>query len=252
MAFQSPLPNLVRFGACGMPWRAICSASWMLSYAIRAVSGGCRWCVTITIVTGVGSLVLVMVDYVHRFEAVGDLFSSLLDSKVVHCDVSELTRRCFEGFGHKLVKELSFMAIGMDNTSAQLVLLVFIIIEHLTEVHQCFDACNKILGVLSRPGHNILEFSQSYMGVDIMCHSLLYLVKESGSFSLGCSLFLFISSRHPLCMHLQGFCSQGCKDVLEVILTLSCNAVEKEPILQGASKNGEGVICIFQVPVIGG
>ena len=42
---------------------------------------------TITIATGVGSSVLVTVDCIHRLGAVGDLFLSLLDGKVVHCDV---------------------------------------------------------------------------------------------------------------------------------------------------------------------
>ena len=50
------------------------------------------------------------------------------------------------------------MAIGTDDTSVQLVLLVFII-DHLAVVHQCFDASNKILWVLSGPGYNILKVS---------------------------------------------------------------------------------------------
>ena len=53
-------------------------------------------------------------------------------------------------------------------------------------------------------------------------------------------------------MHLQGFGSQGCKDVSEEVLTVDCNVVEKEPVLQGALENGERVIGIFQVPVMGG
>ena len=43
---------------------------------------------TITIMAGVGCLVLVMVDCVHRFRAVGDLLLSMLNGKVFHCDVS--------------------------------------------------------------------------------------------------------------------------------------------------------------------
>ena len=43
---------------------------------------------TITIMAGVGCLVLVMADCIHRFGAVGDLFSSMLNGKVVHCSVS--------------------------------------------------------------------------------------------------------------------------------------------------------------------
>ena len=134
--------------------------------------------------------------------------------------------------------------VGTYNMPMQLVLLVFIV-DHLAAVHLCFDMHNKILGVPSRPGYNILKFSKSYIGVHVMCHSLLYLVKESRNFCLGHSLFLFISSRHLLCMHLQGFGSQGCKNVSEVVLTVSWNAVEKGPILQGASENGERMIGIF-------
>ena len=50
------------------------------------------------------------------------------------------------------------MAVGMYNTLEQLVLLV-LINDLLAVVHQCFEICNKILGVLSRPGYNILKFS---------------------------------------------------------------------------------------------
>ena len=90
------------------------------------------------------------------------------------------------------------------------------------------------------------------MGVDVVCHSLLYSVKEGRSFHLGCSLFLFAASRHPWHMQLQGFCSQGCKDILEVVLTVRHDGVEEEPVLQGTSKDGERVVCIFWVPVIDG
>ena len=88
MAFQSPMSNLVAFGAMGIPCGAVCSASWVLSSAVGAVLGGCRWCVTTTIVTGVGCSMLVMADCVHRFGAVGDLFSGMLNGEVVHNDVS--------------------------------------------------------------------------------------------------------------------------------------------------------------------
>ena len=71
------------------------------------------------------------------------------------------------------------------------------------------------------------------MGVDIMCHSLLDLVEEGRSFCLGHVLFLFAAHRHPLCMHLQGFDSQGCKDISEVGLAIRHDAVEEEPVLQG-------------------
>ena len=87
-AFQSPVSNLVTFGAMGILCEAVCSAGWVLLCAIGAVLGGCRWCVIITIVTGVGSSVPVMADCVHRFGGVGDLFLSMLNGKVVHCSVS--------------------------------------------------------------------------------------------------------------------------------------------------------------------
>ena len=177
MAFQSPVSNFVAFGAMGIPCGAVCSAGSVLSCAIGAVLGGCRWCVTITIATGVGSLVSVIADHVHRFGAMGDLFSSMLNGEVVHCDVSELARRCLEWFCHQFAKELSFVAVCMDDTVMQLMLLV-LIIDHFTVIHQCLDACNKILGILSWPGHNILEFSKVHMGVDVVCHSLLDSVEE--------------------------------------------------------------------------
>ena len=81
-------PNLVTFGASWISCGAVCSAIWMMSCAIGAVPGGYRWCVTITILTGMVTSVLVMVDCIHRFGAVEDLFSSLLDGKMVHSDVS--------------------------------------------------------------------------------------------------------------------------------------------------------------------
>ena len=143
------------------------------------------------------------------------------------------------------------MAVCMDNMAMQLMLVV-LFIDHLTAVHQCLDACDEILGILSQPDHNILEFSKANMGVDVMCHSLLDSVKEGRSFCLGCSLFFFAASRHPLCMHLQGFGSQGCKNILEVVLAVRHDAVEEEPVLQGTPKYGERVVCIFQVPVIDG
>ena len=230
---------------------AVCSDGWVMSCAIGAVLGGCRWCVTITIVAGVGCSMLVMADCVHRFGAVGDLFPGMLNGKVVHGNVSKLTRRCLEWFCHKFPKELSLMAVCTDNTAMQLVLTV-LIIDHLTAVHQCLDACNEILGVLSQTGHNIFEISKVHMGVDIVCHSLLDSVEEGRNFCLGCYLFLFAASRHPLCMHLQGFGSQGYKDVSEMVLTVRHDAVEEEPVLQGKPKDGEGVVGIFRVPVIGG
>ena len=133
----------------------------------------------------------------------------------------------------------------------QLMLLV-LIIDHLTVVLQCFGACDKVLRVLSRPGYDVLKFPKVHMGVDVVCHSLLYSVEEGRNFCLGHCLFLFAANRHPLDMNLQGFGSKGCKDVSKVVLTVRCDAVEEEPVLQGVPKNGERVVCIFRVPVVDG
>ena len=143
------------------------------------------------------------------------------------------------------------MVVCTDDMAMQLVLAV-LIIDHHAAVHQCLDSCNEILGVLSWPGHNIFEFSKVHMGVDFVCHSLVYLVKEGRSFHLGHSLFLFAASRQPLHMHLQGFGSQGCKDISEVVLTVRHDAVKEEPVLQGMPEYGEGVVGIFRVPVVDG
>ena len=43
---------------------------------------------TITIATGVGCLMPVIVDCIHRFGAVGDLFPGVLNGEVVHGNVS--------------------------------------------------------------------------------------------------------------------------------------------------------------------
>ena len=45
------------------------------------------------------------------------------------------------------------MAVCTDNMAMQLMLSV-LIIDHFATVHQCLDACDEILGVLSWPGHN--------------------------------------------------------------------------------------------------
>ena len=63
----------------------------MLLGAVGTVLGGCRWCVTMAAVAGVGCLPLVLADCVHRFGAVGDLFPGMLDGKVVHSNLSQLT-----------------------------------------------------------------------------------------------------------------------------------------------------------------
>ena len=72
----------------GIPCGAVCLDSWVLSCVIWAVLGGCRWCVIITIVADVGCSTLVVADCIHRFGAVGNLFSGMLNGKVVYCDVS--------------------------------------------------------------------------------------------------------------------------------------------------------------------
>ena len=46
-------------------------------------------------------------------------------------------------------------------------------------------------------------------------------------------------------MHLQGFGSQGCKDISEVVLAVRCDAVE-EPVLQGMLKYGEEWYASFE------
>ena len=101
MAFWSPVSHLVTFGTMGIMCWAVCSASWVLSGAVGTVLGGCRWCVTIAAVAGVGCPPFVLADYVHRFGAVGDLFPGMLDSKVVHSNLSQLTGGCLEWLGHK-------------------------------------------------------------------------------------------------------------------------------------------------------
>ena len=80
------------------------------------------------------------------------------------------------------------MAVCMDDMVMHLMVIV-LIIDHLTVVHQGLDACNEILGVLSQPGHSVFEFSEVHMGVDVVCHFLVYSVKEGRSFHLGHSLF---------------------------------------------------------------
>ena len=179
---------------------AVCSAGWVLSCAVGTVLGGCRWCVTIAVVAGVGHLPFVLSDSIHHFGAVGDLFPGVLDGKVVPSNVSQLIGWCLEWLCHKFYKELSLMAVCMDNMAMQF-MLTMLIIDHLAVVHQCLDVFDEILGVLSQPDHNIFKFSKTHMGVDIVCHFLLDSVEESRSFHLGHFLFLFAAGWHPLCMH---------------------------------------------------
>ena len=100
MAFWSPVSHLVAFGATGITCRAVCSAGWVLSCAVWAVHGGCRWCVTIAIVAGMAHLLLILADCIHRFGAVGDLFPGMLNGEVVHSYVSQLTGGCLEWLYH--------------------------------------------------------------------------------------------------------------------------------------------------------
>ena len=235
----------------GITCQAACSAGWVLSCAVGTVLGGCRWCLTIAVVAGVGHSLFVLADSVHHFGAVGDLFPGMLDGKVVHSNVSQLIGWCLEWLGHKFPQELSLMAVCTDDMAMQFV-LAMLIIDHLAVVHQCLDAYNEILGVLSQPGHNIFEFSKTCMGVDVMCHSLLDSVEEGRSFHLGHFLFLFAAGRHALCKHFQGFGSQGCKDIPEVVFAVWQNVVEEEPVLQGMAKYGERGIGILGIPVVEG
>ena len=83
-----------------MCW-AVCSASWVLLGVVGTVLGGCRWCVTMAAVAGVGCPPFFLADCVHRFGAVGDLFPGVLDGEVVHSNLSQLIGGCLEGLGHK-------------------------------------------------------------------------------------------------------------------------------------------------------
>ena len=57
------------------------------------------------------------------------------------------------------------MVVCTDDMAMQL-MLSMLIIDHLAAVHQCFDACNKVLRVLSRPGYDVLKFPKVHKGVD--------------------------------------------------------------------------------------
>ena len=82
------MSHLVAFGAMGIMCGAVCSAGWVLLCTVGAVLGGCRWCVTIAIMAGVGHLMPVVADCIHGFGAVEDLFLGMLNGKAVHRDVS--------------------------------------------------------------------------------------------------------------------------------------------------------------------
>ena len=79
-----------------MPGSLLCQLG-----AFGTVLRGCRWCVTIAIVAGVGHLPFVLADSIHHFGAVGDLLPGILDGKVVHSNIGQLTGRCLEWLGHK-------------------------------------------------------------------------------------------------------------------------------------------------------
>ena len=110
------------------------------------------------------------------------------------------------------------VVVGMDNMATQLVLTV-LIIDHLTVVHQCLDACDEILGVLSWLGYDVFEFSEVHMGVDIICHSCWIQLRKAEAFTLVAS----IAHESP------GFGSQGCKDISELVLVVRHDAVEENP-----------------------
>ena len=95
--FDTQCPHLVTFGTTGIMHWTVCSASWVLLGAVGTVLGGCRLCVTMAAVAGVDHPPFVLADCVHRFGAVGDLFSGMLDSKVVHCNVSQLVGGVLNG-----------------------------------------------------------------------------------------------------------------------------------------------------------
>ena len=80
----------------GIMCQAVCSADWVLSCAVGTVLGGCRWCVTIAVVAGVGHSPLVLVESIHHFGVVGDLSPGMLDGKVVHSNISQLAGGCLE------------------------------------------------------------------------------------------------------------------------------------------------------------
>ena len=72
---------------------------------------------TVAVVAGVGHLPFVLVDSVHHFGAVEDLFPGMLDGKVVHSNVSQLIGGCLEWLGHKVPKELSLLAVCTYDTA---------------------------------------------------------------------------------------------------------------------------------------
>ena len=56
---------------------------------------------TTAVVAVVGCLPFVLANGIHRFGAVGDFFLGMLDGKVVHSNISQLTGGYLEWLGHK-------------------------------------------------------------------------------------------------------------------------------------------------------
>ena len=103
------------------------------------------------------------------------------------------------------------------------------IVDHLTSIH---DVGYEFLGVSVRLHYDVLQFGQSHMCVYFMRHPILYPLEEGGGLSFGCLSFCFSSGGCPLCMELKCFCSKGCEDIAEVILTVSLNPVQEEPVVK--------------------
>ena len=168
--------------------------------------------------------------------------------------IIQLAGGCLEWLGHKFPKELSHMVVCMDDTVTCSLCLHD---AHHWSSHSgpsvSWCMWHEILGVISWPGHNIFEFSEVHMGVDMSCVIPCWIwSRKVEAFTLVTFWFLFAAGRHPLCMYLQGFGSQGCKDVSEVVLSVWWNAVEEEPVHQGMPEYEEGVIGILGIPVVDG
>ena len=126
----------------------------------------------------------------------------------------------------------------------------FVALHALQAIHDGFDAGYKFLGIFFGLCYDVFQFSKSYVSIDFMCHPILYPLKERSSFCLSCVLFLFITSRYPLCIELKCFCSKSCKDIMEVISTVCLNLVQEEPIFKCLLEQGKAMVCILGVPVI--
>ena len=67
---------------------------------------------------------------------------------------ASLQEGVLNGFAISFPRSFPSWQYALDDMAMQFVLMM-LIIDHLAAVHQCLDACNEILGVLSWPGHNI-------------------------------------------------------------------------------------------------